>query len=406
MKPFKILYLTQFPEIGGGETILLSLLEKINHKLFEPIVIVPKRGQLSDRLKKLNVQTHYLKLPPYLIRTFFVPGASPTALWQLATLSGKIKPDLIHTNHLTLAIYGALVGKILRIPVVATAHGPWDSYYFYQDLINQFALNKILANTPQTAQSLTKRGIIKRQKVEVVPFGIDTQKFKPATRHQKLTTRKIFGFSPDDFVVTIVGRLDPIKDHLTFLKAANIVSHQLPSVKFLIVGSTLGDFSGRKNDYWAQIKNYLGTSPSLAKNVAFGGFIEAMAPIYGASDILVSTSHSESFGLSIAEAAACQIPTIATTKDKKHPLILDDKTGFTTPVQNPQILAQKILRLARDWRLRNNFGQAARKYICQNYPIESYVSRIQSTYHKHLRSSSFEKRQKAPAVNFETTAPL
>lgn len=403
---YKILYLTQFPHIGGGETILLSLLEKLNRRLFEPFVVVPKQGQLSRKLKKLNINPYYLPLNPYLVRTFFIPGASPGQIWQLARLAKKHRPSLIHINHLTLAIYAGIVAKMLHIPLVATAHGPWDSYYFYQDLITGLFANKVLTSTPKLQKLILRRKIIDRKKVKLVPFGIDTNRFKPATSYQKLATRKALKLPLNDFIVTIVGRLDPIKDHLTFLKSANIVSRALPSVKFLIVGSTLGDFSGRKNDYWAQIKNYLGASPSLSQNIAFRGFIEAMAPVYQASDILVSTSHGESFGLSIAEAAACQIPVIATTKDKKHPLVRNHKTGFTTPVQNPQILAQKILRLARDWRLRNNFGLAARKYILENYPIENYVSRVQSTYLEHLRSPSFEKPSKAPAVNFETNALL
>src|SRR3990167_427281 len=117
----KILYLTFHPEIGGGETILLSLISKLDRKLFEPIVVVTKKGQLSKRLRELKIKTYILPLPGYLIRTLFIPGASPVSIYRFYKLCKKIKPNLIHINHLNLAIYAGISSKILKIPSIATS---------------------------------------------------------------------------------------------------------------------------------------------------------------------------------------------------------------------------------------------------------------------------------------------
>lgn len=387
---YKILYLTQFPEIGGGETILLSLLQNLDRKKFEPIVIVPKRGsprsaggagQLFKKLGTMKIKTYFLNLNPYLIRTFFVPGASPVGLWQLIKLCRKIKPDLIHLNHLTLAIYAGIAAKTLRVPVVATAHGSWDCIYFYQDLVNQLLINRVLAITPNLSKNLIKRNIISRSKLSTVSPGVDTDIFKPGS---KTLARQKLGLPRNDFIITIVGRLDPVKDHLTFLKAAKIICEKIRNVKFFIVGSKLGDFTGRENNYTDLIENFLNENPRLAGKIIFGGFISHMPLVYQSTDVLVSSSTSESFGLALIEAASCGIPVVATNAGSQSIIVQNGKTGFLVPPQNPALIAQKVVILAKNKNFIATFGKNARRQIETNYNLETYVRNIQKSYLREI----------------------
>lgn len=383
---YKILYLTFHPEIGGGETILLSLLSKLDRKIFEPKVVITAKGQLAEKLKKLNIETHILPLPGYLVRTFFIPGASPQGIWEFLKLAKKIKPDLIHLNHLNLAVYCGIAGKILKIPVVATSHGLWDCFYFYQDLVNNFFVDKILSNTPKVAQALLKRKIVNPKKVEVVYFGVDTKKFKSGDKNQ---ARKVLNLPQEDLIITIVGRLDPEKDHLTFLAAAQVILEKIPKVTFLIVGSKLGDFSKEsKNLTKARILQFLSQHPNLAKKVIFRGFANNMPQIYQASDILVSSSLQESFGLVLAEAAACQIPVVSTNVGSQDLIIQNGKTGFLVPPKRPSLLAQKILELVKNPKLRYRLGVAGRKHIMKNFSIETYAANIQAEHLRLIKSLS------------------
>lgn len=379
----KILYLTNFHQIGGGETSLIYLTENLDRKKFEPIVVVPRKGQLSQKLKQLKVKTYFLNLAPYSLRTFFIPGASPIGIYRFLRSCRNIRPDIIHLNHLNLAIYAGVCAKIIKIPLVATAHGPWDSFYFYQDLITNLFVDKILANTSNTAQKMLRRRIISREKIKLVPFGIDTTIFKPG---DKQIARKNLRLPPKDLIVTIVGRLDPIKDHQTFLEAAIIIRKAIPQTTFFIAGSSLGDFSGKKSSYNSQIKNFLKDRPTLAKKVVFGGFIDPPTAVYAATDILVSTSISESFGLSLAEAAASGLPVVATNKGGQSLIVKDNKTGFLVPPQNPQFIAKKVLILAKSPKLRRQFGQNGRKHITKNFSIKKYVGSVEGIYLQLLKS--------------------
>ena len=283
--PKKILFLTYHSNIGGGETTLLSFLSKLDRKKFKATVIIPNAGQLQKELSRLKIKTIILPLPGYLIRTLFIPGMSPTYLYRFYKLVKKVKPDLIHINHLNLVLYAGISTKILKIPTIATAHGNWDSIYFFQDLITNIFTDKILANTLQTAKSLKRRKIISEEKIKTVYFGVDINYFRPT---DKIAAKKSLKLNSSDLIISIVGRLDPIKDHLTFLKAAKIVNQKIIPVKFLIVGSQKGDFSNQNNNYSKQIKNFLKLNPELSRKIILLGFKTKMPQIYQATDILVS----------------------------------------------------------------------------------------------------------------------
>ncbi len=381
----KVLYVTTHPDIGGGETILLDLINNLDHQIFAPIVVTPQKGQLSQKLKKMKVRTYFLKLDSYAIRTFFVPGFSPADIYKIIRLVRKIKPDLIHLNHLNLVIYAGICAKILKIPLVATAHGPWDSYYFYQDIANQFFVDKILANTQKTAKLLTRRQIVRHQKVATIPFGIDIKTHKPSSINDKIKARKLLGLSQNDLIITIVGRLDPIKNHLTFLKTAKLLNNRIPNATFFIVGSEEGNFSKAQLSTILEINRFLKLNSDLQKKVVFGGFIDPTSQVYAASDILVSTSISESFGLSLAEAAASGLPVVATNNGNQNFIVKDGKSGFLVESKKHKLIANKILILAKNPPLRKKFGQNARKHILINFPLARYVSSVQDCYLKLLK---------------------
>lgn len=374
----KIVYLSQFCNIGGGEAALINLLSKLDRKKFEPIVILPAKGEFSKVLNELDIKTYFLYINPYLFRTLFVPGASFKGIYKLYKLMLKIKPNLVHVNNLSLVVYAGLVGKLLDTPTVATSHGPWDSFYFYQDFLNNLFLKQILANSLLQKNLLLKRKILPSKKVSVLYFGIDTEKFKPDNKN---FSRKKLRIPKNSKVVTIVGRLDPIKDHLTFLKSANIILESYPNIYFLIAGSKLGDFSASdKSSYINNLNQYLTSYPVLKKRVKFLGFVNNIVNVYSASDVLVSSSLSESFGLNLAEGLACQIPVVATNKGNQHLIVKEGRSGFLIPPKNPEILAQKTLHLLKNQDTAKKFGVFGREHVRKNFNLDKYTKDMEKIY--------------------------
>lgn len=378
----KILYLTYHPQIGGGEIALLSLITNLDKKNFTPIVIIPSHGQLYEKLKKEGVKTRILPLSGYLSRFLFIPGVSPLGIYRFYKLLKKIKPDLIHVNHLNLIVYAGITSKLLKIPLVATSHGSWDTIYFYQDLLTYLFVDKIITSTTRLREQLLDRKIINSKKIITIPFGIDTTIFKPLAEKQKVSAKKALGLKTSDIVITIVGRLDPQKDHLTFLKAANLISKKVKNIRFLVVGSKKSDFSKKGGDYYSQLKAYIESNHRLKENVIFTGFREDMQEIYGATDILVSTSTSESFALALLEGAACGLPIVSTNVGNQSSIVQNDWNGYLVSPKNPRLIANKVFILIKDKTLRKNFGIFGRTLVLKRFPLGNYIKSTQNIYSK------------------------
>jgi len=112
---------------------------------------------------------------------------------------------------------------------------------------------------------------------------------------------------------------------------------------------------------------------------------------YSASEAVVVPSHYESFGMVALEAMACGIPVVASEVGGLAFLIQDGKTGFTVPVDDPQALADRILKLISDPELREQMSQRAAEYA-QDYAWVNIVRRIKDLYqdvlHKQVASTS------------------
>jgi len=377
----KILYLTFHPNIGGGETTLLSLISKLDKRKYEPFVVVTGNGQLKKALEKLKIKTFVIPLNGYLIRTFFVPGMSPIGIYKICKLVKKLKPNLIHVNHLNLAVYAGTASKLYKIPTVATAHGKWDSIYFFQDFVTRLFINKVLAISPFIAKHLKDKGVLTSKQIETLPLAIDTNVFTPGN---KLQARRTLNLPKNKFIFTLVARLDPIKDHMTFLKAAEIVLQQESDVGFYMVGSKAGDFSGLGNNYSKQIDNYLKRNANLKDKVIFGGFQSFMPTVYRATDVLVCSSKEESLSISMMEGAACALPLISTNKGGIKLIAKEGLNGYLVPPQNPDLLAQKMRKLKKDKKLRELFSKNSLKIAKSYYDISRYVKRLETIYGQFL----------------------
>lgn len=378
---YKILFVNLFSEIGGAETSLLYLLKALDRTKFEPIVIVPKKGYFSDRLEDIGIKIIYLHLPGFFIRELFIPGMSLKGIWNFYKLCKRIKPDLIHLTNITQAFYAGIAGKLLKIPVVAISWMDSDSIYFYQDLIINFSVDKIIAVSPELKDRILRRNILTKEKVSVITPGVDTKKFLPT--HDKEDAKRKLRIPKQNVVITIAARFDPIKGHMTFLQAMRLVTQRVPNISILIAQDPKINLEDA-NIFAPQVKKdidlFLKNNKDLADKVIFTGYQKNMVPIYRTTDILVSTSLYESLGMILMEAASSGLPIVSTNKNGQYLIVKDRKTGFLVPIKSPRIMTERILLLAQNQTLRNKFGKAARKHAVTYFSIERYVNQVEKIY--------------------------
>jgi glycosyltransferase involved in cell wall biosynthesis len=210
----------------------------------------------------------------------------------------------------------------------------------------------------------------------IIPNGIDTDQFKP-NPEAVLSVRKELGLNSDTFLIAYIARYDPVKDHETFFLGAQQLLKFEPDVHFLLCGSGIN----MDNPAIATLIEHHG----LRKNMHLLGQREDVSRLTAALDIACSTSISEGFSNTIAEAMACGVPCAVTDVGDSAQIV--GETGKVVPPSDPQALAEAWEALIRmDPAARAELGVAARRRIQEYYSLETMVSRYRSLYEEILTS--------------------
>ncbi len=216
------------------------------------------------------------------------------------------------------------------------------------------------------------------EKTKVIPNGVKVEEFKPLRRVPK-------GNIPP--VVALIGRVTPIKDVKTFIKAIKILSQKMPNIEGWVVGPT-----DENREYFKEcltLRNLLG----LENKVKFLGLqnIKNILPKVGLTTL---TSISEGMPLVILESFAAGIPSVATNVGFCPQLIYGGlneedikigKAGEITPIGQPEVIADTYFQLLTNkekWlKYRENAIKRVEKFYTYNVFIDSY----KNLYHSFLK---------------------
>lgn len=167
---------------------------------------------------------------------------------------------------------------------------------------------------------------------ETIPNGIDTNTFR-FNKELRFTTRNEFGVIANQSLIGVVARLDPVKGHITFLKAAAKVSQKITDVKFVCVGSGPDDFTKKLQTLTIEL--------GLENRVMWLGNREDTVAIYSALDLLISPSYSEAFPNVIGEAMSCGVSCVVTDVGDSAEIV--DCKEHVVPPHCPEKLAEAVV---------------------------------------------------------------
>lgn len=211
------------------------------------------------------------------------------------------------------------------------------------------------------------------EKIVVVPNGIDTIRFQPL-RDIGMSIRKEWEIEPHEKLIGIVARLDPMKDHPTFIKAASLLIAQQNDVKFVCIGDGPMDYKERLLHFAIDI--------GLNGKLIWAGARQDMPAVYNALDVAVlSSSYGEGFPNVIGEAMACGLPCVVTDVGDAAWIVGD--TGIVVKPRDPEALAAGMIDiLAR----RNKEGGKEtfkrRERICEHFGLDSMVAQTENALSK------------------------
>jgi glycosyltransferase involved in cell wall biosynthesis len=203
------------------------------------------------------------------------------------------------------------------------------------------------------------------KKVAMVPNGIDTDAFRPATPRQRAAARAALGCPPGVVIVAVVARFDPMKDHPGFLRALAITAHRAPDLRALIVGDGAPAATAQLHEAAAGL--------GLAKQVVWADPRRDVEQVYHAADMLcLPSAFGEGFPNVVAEAMASGLRCVVTEVGDCAYLV--GNTGWIVPPAAPELLAGALLSCRQAVLENGVISTAARQRVVGQFGIEAMVS--------------------------------
>lgn len=257
---------------------------------------------------------------------------------------------------------GVVIGSRRNIGYWHTAGTRWRARF-----VTRF-VSHFIANCQAARQAAIKQEWIRGNNISVIVNPLNPKRCNIPSGDEQ--TRQSLGIARGDKIVVNVANVRPVKDHETFLRAAEKVLQDFPLTRFLVIG-------GGKGEYLQRIIN-LAESLGISSQVSFLGPIDNPFPILSIADVGVLCSRSEGFSNALLEYAAAGLASVATNVGGLSEVIKDGETGYLVPPAEPVLLAERIKRLLDDESLRIRMGSKARSLaLVRNDPekiIQSYLA--------------------------------
>ncbi|MES2594119.1 MAG: glycosyltransferase [Verrucomicrobiota bacterium] len=336
---------------GGAQRQMVTLAKGLaGQGAFAISVVHFYSGPFESELRAAGVETYCVgKKHRWDLVGFF---------FRLVRVMRRLKPDVIHGY-----LHESNLMAVFLKPLCGFPRAVWGIRDSQTDAatwgvlgILSFRLNCLLSGWADRiiGNSRAGRGYYMRQgypaaQFEVVPNGIDDGRFRPQPK-------ETFGST-----FAMVGRLHPMKDHPTFLRALA----RLPEARGLIIGSGDATYTGHMQ--------ILARELGVADRVEWQPARDDLAQVYPTFDVLVSTSaYGEGFSNVLGEAMACAVPVIASDVGDSAWLVDDPRWVFHSG--DDVELAEKMRAfLSLDSRERSWLGQKNHQRIQQNFTVSKMV---------------------------------
>ncbi len=333
------------------------------------IVVFSLRGPKDHFYESLGVRCYSVELFAGKNSSLFSRLVYLFALPKLYRVLWKEKPQVLHAHYATS--YGLLGRLCFYKPFIITVWGS-DVLIFPN---KNGVLKKLLSWILRGAETITSASKVMGEKVkalssaklEIIPFGVDTELFKPNYKENH-----------NDFVIGIVKSLEPVYgiDILirAFAQLVDITSRA--DLKLVIIGD-----GTQRTELMA-----LTASLKLEKYVNFKGRIanELLSNEYSGFDIACFLSRSESFGVSVVEAASCEIPSVVAPIGGLVEVVTDGETGWVLEDLNPAHVAFQLAKIIAGKTEIRRRGLLAREKVVKEFEEGLCLKKMLNCYQSIL----------------------
>lgn len=377
-RPVRVAFCLDSFAIGGTELNAVRTAEAFDPERIELSVYhLQTHGPLRPRYERLGIRMTHVPIPNLYSPRTFVQGA------HLAKMLRSGNVDVVHSHDIYCNIFMVPWARIFtQCSTIASRRWWYEAprpELVGVNRLSSLLAHRILANSSGVAGLLVREERVPLEKIVEIPNFLAPGAFEAIGSAELAAQRRAWGLPDGAFVVGIIARLSPVKNHALLLEAAARLDD-----RFHVM--IIGDGPSR-----GEIEN-LARKLQIDSRVHFAGEVVSHRNLHQFLDVSVLCSLSEGFPNSVIEAMAAARPVVATPVGGVIDAVTDGVTGILVSVDDPAPLADALLRLVADSSLRDRFGVAGRAVVQAKFTQEIVIERLSSLY-----ESLAGRRPPAPA---------
>jgi glycosyltransferase involved in cell wall biosynthesis len=338
--------------VPAGEASLAALAEEEGARMRH----VPELGPSVDPLRDSRALLKLIRVArgfrPHIVHTHTAKAGS---LGRQAALAVRPRPAIVHTfhGHVLEGYFGAAKTRL------------------YLELERAMARvsDRLIGVSQATVDDLVRLGVAPRERFRMVPLGLDLDRLAEPAGGLRAQTRRELRIGAEEVLLVFVGRVVPIKRLDLLLRALARAREAEPRLRLAVVGD------GEERPGLERLAAELG----IAGVVDFLGYRRELRPLFAAADVAVLSSDNEGTPVSLIEAGAAGLPSVATDAGGVREVV-GEETGLIVPRGDAAALAAALVRMASDAELRARCAAAARRRSLSRYGAERLIADIDALY--------------------------
>ena len=383
-RKIKLLQVTTVPE-----TLFYFLRGQIQHVQGKGILVeaISSPGPMLEEV----AQRERIKVHPVLMVRDISLFRDLASVWKLWRLFRKLSPTIVHGSLPKAGLLTMIAGALARVPIrfytirglhITSRTGVLRGILRLTEKISCFFAHQVICVSHSIRNIAVAESICPESKIEVLHHGssngVDSDKFNRANVNpaQCQEFRQRWEIPGDAPVLGFIGRLVRDKGIHELISAWNLIKEEFPSLHLLVVGP-FEDHDPVDRQIAQQIRQDPRIHPT--------GMIKEVLTAYGICQLIALPTYREGFPNVPLEAAAMELPIIATRVPGCMDAVVDGVTGILVPPRDAMALADAIRKLFKDPELRQRMGQAARERVVRDFKPEDIWEALYQEYVRLLK---------------------
>ncbi|MEO8560560.1 MAG: glycosyltransferase [bacterium] len=357
-------------QLGGTELNAVRTAERLDRSRFSvSVVCLRDTGPLMQRYANAGIPVHAFPMSSLWGASGLRQGLR---LWRLLRSQ---RTEIVHSHDAYTSIYGTVWARMAGVRGVIASRRSWHSPHLQGRIMQASRLayrlaDRVVGNSPSVARLVETEGGVPSSRVVTIPNFLDPQAFDSIAAEERAALLGEFGVPDGAFIIGIVARLTPVKDHSTLLRAIASLRTRIPTLHAILIGD------GPERPRLTSEVEALG----LGAIVHFTGERPPLPNLHGLFDVSVLCSISEAFPNSILEAMAAARPVVATNVGGNPDAVRQGETGLLVARADDAALADAIFRLYSEPARRAAYGAAGRADAESGYGAPAVIEQVERLY--------------------------